>query len=325
MPWKWVTVALASSPDGAGIKVFSKAVKGFDCNVNGLRNLYITATLLLVSPAAAAELPLTIEDLIAEEGRTQLDMSVTYVNDQSQRLSTGDAIIVPTGDASFVLLPTRFGEFESNTDAFIGTLGLRRGVTRDTEIYVRASYLYRNERYGDLSGNFKDTENRFLSSWVGLNHQFSRDGKTPALLGFIEGAAYEKYQQGSDSGKSWALGLTTYRAIDPVVLSVTGSFQWNQERDDGEASYEPGNLFFLTPSVAFAVNDRVTLTSGFKWTFLEAGYLDDEPQGFDRTSTDLTLGLGYGVSKGNTLNVSFSANVSGQSGASLRFNWLYAI
>lgn len=305
--------------------MFSKAVKGFDCNVNGLRNLYITATLLLVSPAAVAELPLTIEDLIAEEGRTQLDMSVTYVNNQSQRLSTGDAIIVPTGDASFVLLPTRFGEFESNTDAFIGTLGLRRGVTRDTEIYVRASYLYRNERYSDLNGSYRDTENRFLSSWVGLNHQFSRDGKTPALLGFIEGAAYEKYEQGSDSGKSWALGLTTYRAIDPVVLSVTGSFQWNLDRDDGDADYDPGNLFFLTPSVAFAVNDRVTLTSGLKWTFLEAGERDGESQGFDRTSTDLTLGLGYGVAKGNTLNVSFSANVSGQSGASLRFNWLYAI
>jgi hypothetical protein len=106
--------------------------------VNGLRNLHITSILLLLSPAAAAELPLTIEDLIAEEGRTQLDMSVTYANNQSQRLSTGEPIIVPTGDASFILLPTRFGEFESNTDAFIGTLGLRRGLTPDTEIYVRA-------------------------------------------------------------------------------------------------------------------------------------------------------------------------------------------
>ena len=293
--------------------------------MNELRNFYVTSILLLVSPAAVAELPLTIEDLIAEEGRTQLDMSVTYVNNQSQRLSAGEAIIVPTGDASFVLLPTRFGEFESNTDAFVGTLGLRRGLARDTEIYARASYLYRNERYSDFNGSYRDTENRFLSSWVGLNHQFSRDGRTPALLGFIEGAAYEKYEQGSDSGKSWALGLTTYRAIDPVVLSVTGSFQWNLDRDDGDADYDPGNLFFLTPSVAFAVNDRVTLTSGLKWTFLEAGERVGESQGFDRTSTDLTLGLGYGVAKGNTLNVSFSANVSGQSGASLRFNWLYPI
>ncbi len=80
----------------------------------------------------------------------------------------------------------------------------------------------------------------------------------------------------------------------------------------------------LTPSVAFAVNDRVTLTTGFQWMNRQADRYDDKPQGFRRTSTDVTLGLGYGVSKGNTLNFSFKANVSGQNGADLRLNWLYA-
>ena len=153
--------------------------------MNGLRNLYIPSIPLLVSPAAVADLPLTIEDLVAKEAKARPGISLPYVNSESPGLSTGDPVVVQTGESSFVVLLTRLGEFKGNTDAFVGTLG-----------------------------------------------------------------------------------LTTCRAIDPAVLSVTESFPCNQERDDGEASYE-------------------------------AGYRDDEPQGFDRTSTDLTPGPGCGVANEN--------------------------
>ncbi|MGB3621238.1 MAG: hypothetical protein WBA20_07830 [Ketobacter sp.] len=217
-----------------------------------------------------------------------------------------------------------FPWFKGNTDVLVATLGVRYGVTRDAEVYTRASYLYRSTRSSDLSGINNDSENRFVDSWLGLNYQFSQDNNTPALLGFIEGALYEKHQKSGSSGKSWSLGMTTYRAIDPVVLSVTTAFQWNQKRNDGDVSFQPGSYFLLTPSVAFAVNDRVTLTTGFQWMNSQTDRYDDKPQGFRRTSTDVTLGLGYGVARGNTLNFSFKANASGQSGADLRLNWLYA-
>ena len=176
--------------------------------MNGLRNLYIPSIPLLVSPAAVADLPLTIEDLVAKEAKARPGISLPYVNSESPGLSTGDPVVVQTGESSFVVLLTRLGEFKGNTDAFVGTLG-----------------------------------------------------------------------------------LTTCRAIDPAVLSVTESFPCNQERDDGEASYE-------------------------------AGYRDDEPQGFDPRSG---MRGSKRTRRGGMLSLSFSANVSGQSGASLGFNWLYAI
>lgn len=46
-----------------------------------------------------------------------------------------------------------------------------------------------------------------------------------------------------------------------MVFSLTTAYRFNQSRKDGEA-YKPGNLFLLNPSIAFAVNDRVTLTTG---------------------------------------------------------------
>lgn len=42
-----------------------------------------------------------------------------------------------------------------------------------------------------------------------------------------------------------------------------------------------------------------------------------------KLTTDLLLGVGYGFDKGNTLNATFKANASGESGAELRVNWLY--
>ncbi|WP_449192421.1 hypothetical protein [Thauera sp.] len=41
------------------------------------------------------------------------------------------------------------------------------------------------------------------------------------------------------------------------------------------------------------------------------------------TATDLLLGVGYGVARGNTLNTTFKVNASGRSGTELRANWLY--
>lgn len=288
------------------------------------RSIFITSLLIVIATTASADLPLSVEGIITEEGSIKLDSSLSYSNSDHQRLMTGDPIVIQTGPSSFISLPTKISESKTNTEVVVTTLGLRYGLTPDAEIYTRASYLYRSTRFNDLAQMNSDNEKRFVDSWLGLNYQFLQDSATPALFGFIEGALYEKHQQSHSSGKSWTVGMTAFRAIDPVVLSLTTAFQWNQKRKDGDARFQPGSYYFLTPSVAFAVNDRVTLTTGFQWMSHQADYYDSTAQGFRRTSTDVTLGMGYGVAKGNTLNFSFKANVSGQSGADLRLNWLYA-
>ena len=204
----------------------------------------------------------------------------------------------------------------------VGTLGLRYGLTAKAEIYGRVSYLHNSSRSSDLSGTSSSSDSRFADAWGGVNYQFKKDDDTPALLGFAEVALLEKHSKSSASFKSWMLGVTTYKAIDPVVLSLTAAYRFNQARQDGAADYKPGNLLFLNPSLAFAVNDRVTLTTGLQWTNRQADTLDGNAQGFRRTSTDLLLGAGYGVANGNTLNFTFKANASGRDGADLRLNWL---
>lgn len=284
----------------------------------------LCASLILAIPLPAwAELPLTVENLITDAGKLRMELSLAYANTDRAGISIGEPIIVQTGPTSFITVPTSLGESLGNSDTVVGTLGLRYGLTTDTELYARISGLSSNQRNSGVDGTTTSSESRFVDAWVGINYQFKQDDDGPAVLGFAEIALREKHRQDSASLKSAMLGVTAYHAIDPILFSLTAAYQFNRARADGSYRYQPGNLLLLNPSVGFAVNDRVTLTAGAQWTYRQADRLDGHSQGINRTSTDLLLGAGYGLTSDSTLTTTLKANVSGRSGSELRANWLY--
>ncbi len=289
-----------------------------------LQRFLFASYILSAAISAHADLPLTVEDLITDKGKIKFDLSLTYANADRQGIFTGEPITVQTGPTSFVTLPTLIGESLGNSDSLVGTLGLRYGLTGKAEIFARASYLTLNSRSSNVTGTSESSEDRFADAWAGINYQFKKDDDTPAVLGFAEIALHEQHENSNSTFKSAQVGLTTYKAIDPVVFSLTTAYRFNQNRQDSDKDFKPGNLFLLNPSIAFAVNDRVTLTAGMQWTNRQADQWDGKAQGFRRTSSDLILGVGYGFSKGSTVNLTFKSNVSGFNGADLRLNWLHA-
>lgn len=200
---------------------------------------------------------------------------------------------------------------------------LRYGWRGNTEIYGRGSWLSTQQRVRDTNGVHSLANSGFSDAWLGINHQFKKDDSSPAILGFAETAIIQRYQGGSSKFKSNLLGVTAYTSLDPVVLSVTGAYRINQNRQD--TKIRPGNLLLLNPSVAFAVNDRITLTTGFQWLNRAPDRINNSSNGYRQTSTDLVLGLGFGYDKDNILNLTFKMNASGRNWADLRMNWLYKI
>lgn len=281
------------------------------------------ATAVAFCAHANADLPLAVEGLITDEGKVKADLSISYANADRQGLAIADPITIQTGSTSFVTLPTLVGETQGNIDTAVLTLGLRYGLSAKTEVYTRLSALANRQRNSALGFTNTSSDSGFTDAWAGVNVKFKPDNETPAVLGFAEIALREKHRHSSASFRSALLGLTTFKAIDPVVFSLTGAYRFNQSRQDGEQSYKPGNLLLLNPSVAFAVNDRVTLTTGVQWTRRQADRMDGQMQSMARTATDLLLGVGYSFDKDNTLNTTFKLNASGRSGAEFRLNWLY--
>jgi hypothetical protein len=292
-----------------------------------MRKLHKNITVALlscVSPLAFAELPLTIEDIITDKGKVTLDATFSYANSNQKGVATGEPIIVQTSPTSFITIPTRIGETRTDTDTSVATVGLRYGLTRDAELYGRGSYLWNSSRSSSFSDTSSSSSSRFSDAWLGLNYRFLKDGETPALLGFVEVALTERLRESSSSAKSWLLGATSYSVIDPVVLSMTAAYRFNQERTDGVQRYKPGNLLLLNPSLAFAVNDRVSLSGGVQWLNRQPDLLDGQSQNFRRTTTDLNFGVSYGLSNATSLTFSVTSNASGSNGSSIRLNLLHA-
>ena len=220
-----------------------------------MKNILI-AFVSFISFCAHADLPLNIEDIMTDKGKLKLDASVTYINSESSRSELAAPIYIQTGSASFIPVPTEIQENGSNSDMLVGTLGLRYGLTGNTEIYGSGSYLGREDRRFD--GESSKTRDKHLSDVsLGISHTFLKDDKNPALIGFLEGTVYEKSRGKASSGKSWLIGATTYKAIDPVVLALTAAYRINSSKTlSDDVKYKAGNYWMLNPNIFFAANDQ---------------------------------------------------------------------
>ena len=204
-------------------------------------NIKHLSTLLLLSLSfqAAAELPLSLEELLTDKGKLRLESSISYTNVEREQTRLANPIYIQTGANSYIAVPTALQQGSRNSDLIIGTLGLRYGITAKTELYGNASYLWRNDRTYNGAAHSHSSDNLSNIS-LGISHTFKQDGKNPALIGFAEATLYEKSYGKASSGKSWLLGATTYKAIDPVVLSLTGAVRTNRRKNTDAGSLKTG-------------------------------------------------------------------------------------
>lgn len=283
-----------------------------------MKRIFLSALPAILPLSAYADLPLTIEDIITDKGKWKLETSLTYLNSENSRAALAAPVYIQTGATSFIPIPTEIQENGSNTDMLAGTLGLRYGLTGNTDIYGSGSYLWHEER--KLDGNGKTRNKRMSDISAGISHTFLKDDKNPALIGFLESTVYEKSRNKASSGKSWLIGATTYKAIDPVVLSLTAAYRINGSKTlSSNTKYKAGNYWMLNPNISFAANDRISLTGGIQWLGKQPDRLDGKKESARNTSTHAHFGAGFGFTKTTALNASARFNVSGQSSSELKF------
>lgn len=281
--------------------------------------------------AAFADLPLTVEGMLSAPNRWRVELGINYANTEQRGVSTGQPISVQVSAAQFVTIPTQIGTSRVNSDIIVLSPGVRYGLSENTELYGRSSWLSDSARIQGVSGTDSQTNNRFDSLWLGINHKLIEEGKSPALLGFVEIAAVERSllpgaTDSQDSyGHSGLIGATTYRVIDPIVLSFTGAYRINAPRDINNQSYIPGNFLVLSPSMSFAVNTDITLSAGLLWRNTRPDTLNGQDQSMLRTSTDLELGVAWLWDERTTLCINSKSNQSGGGGSDIGVTWTYKL
>lgn len=286
----------------------------------------ILTAMLMLPLAARADLPLTVEDMLTMQDRWRVELGAVYANSDKTGVHTGQSVSIQTGPAQFITLPTVAGESRTNTDTLVVTPGLRYGLSADTELYTRASWLNTSSRIQTPDGMRSESDSRFADWWGGFNRQLVKEGKTPALLGFAETAIAERSGDNTAHGKSWLLGLTAYRTLDPLVLAATVAYRVNLARPVGGQDQKPGNFLLINPSVNFAVNDQVTLSTGLQWRRQGADTIGGTAQGIVSTRTDLVLGMGFQWDQQTTVNFTGRVNASGNgNGAEIGLTVLFKL
>lgn len=202
---------------------------------------------------ARADLPLTVEDLLTTQGRYRIEAGFVFAN-RDQRRTESALQTIQTGVGQFIQIPVSLGNTRRNADVLVSTLEFRYGLSLGNELYTRISGASSTVRQDKVNSAFTRSSHAVNDWTLGINHRFSDDNDTPALLLFIEGALVENMRQdGADfvHGKTWQIGFTAYSAIDPLVLSITGGYRRSGDRETNGVSLDPGDLLWLNPSVGF--------------------------------------------------------------------------
>lgn len=269
-----------------------------------------------------ADLPLTVENVIADKGKTTLDLGLTYGNTKSNNTKLDGYIPVQISTSSFINIPTSAYSEKSQNEFLIATIGAKHGIFKNLDISLRSNFLYRSDRYIEIDKTEKTSSDlSFADLSFGINYQFLQDAKYPAIVGFSEIQAYEKNDYKNVNFSGLTLGLTTYRSYDPIVLSLTTGYKFNRTRMTANGELKPADLFFLNPQVAFAANDKISLIAGFGFKATGNQRLNDKDSETALNSLDYSFGLGYGLDSNSSFNLIATIRQEFANSSEIRLNY----
>ncbi|TAJ77329.1 MAG: hypothetical protein EPO42_10305 [Gallionellaceae bacterium] len=113
---------------------------------------------------AFADLPLTVEGLLSAQNRWRAELGINYANAEQRGVSAGQPVVVQVATAQFVSVPTQIGTARINSDTIVLSPGLRYGLSENTELYGRASWLSDSSRIQGVNGTDSQTFLLFLKS-----------------------------------------------------------------------------------------------------------------------------------------------------------------
>jgi len=293
----------------------------------------ILPTLIFTSTFSsyAAENPeadelLPIEDLLTSENQWTFSLATIYANSETTGAVVGETTLVQTGPGQFVTVPVDITQKRTNNDTLILVPTLRYGLTKDTQLSIHTSLSASQTRTQGQNGIDSDSSTRFADTWIGIDHRFRKEGDSPGFFAFLETSLAENLSTDSTDlayGKSWLVGATFYRAIDPILMNLNTALQISLERESGGQDIDPGDFLSISPTAHFLPNRDIALSFGFNWTIRDTDKVDGKKISFRTTRTDLSFGFDYAVSKQSIFFVSLNTNISGGTGSSVGVTWNY--
>lgn len=260
-------------------------------------------SLLLGSAPVYADLPLTVESLISDQGKFTLESGLIYGNSKSKETNVTGVVPIQVGTNAYINLPAELSQNERQTDYIVANVAMKYGINPKTDIGIRANGIYQSQR--NLDVNTQNSMNTTTLTDVALtgSYQITEDAKYPAIVSFADLGVLEKRQNKNLSFSNLSIGLIAYRSYDPIVLSVTTGYKHYFDKKVNENMIKPSTLFFINPQVAFSANDRISLLAGFNLRYIGTQKVNNLIQSKQRNDTDIMFGMGYGLENNANINI----------------------
>jgi len=269
--------------------------------------------LLTLCPASVhAQLPLSIDALLMPESTFTASVQTQWQQIRQPVLARRET---PSGAA---LLSVG----HSNAGQGVTAIGARYGVAARMEVNGRLTHRQTRWRNPGTSARQADGYGADVGvSWLALPEHGAPAVLLDVRADVVSSRAFPGAQQQWLDG--FEFGVTAYRSIDPVVLSLSARYRYQDRQGDAAVSAEGAHNLMLAPQVNFAVNANVTLVGGLSLQYRD---FDTDPSVGDESSvaTALRLGLGYAAGRSSTffLNTNIATSGSG-AGAGFDLEWLY--
>lgn len=192
--------------------------------------LFVTVS-LHVSLEASAQSPITIEQLLAKPSTWQISSSFDYRSAMSE---------------------SSWLERQSSW-----LMGVRYGLSDRLELNARLQ----TQQFSQSNADQQIREQSHRLS-VGSNWLINRESTIPALLLEARAVLGSSGSNGRRTLPGGQIAMTTYKSIDPLVLSLSTSLSFQRDYRIDAWDVKPGASWRIEPGVNFAVNPRVTLFGG---------------------------------------------------------------
>jgi hypothetical protein len=265
--------------------------------------------------AELSDLTLIVEDEIPEAKHFILDVGLDFINASKVSAISSGVTSLQIGPNEFTLVSGPVSEQKSTFDQVFLSTGLRYGLSDDMQLQARISGFYSHTETIESSGITSNSGSGFSNLTLGLTRRLIRDKGNKGLLAFGSFSLAQRATIGDKTknlyGRSFSLGVSGYTSIDPIVLSLNLSTNFNLKQRIADDKLQPGHNFVIAPTINFAVNDQITLSWGTQWLRQGSMYLNDKKVAISQTQTSMNFGLGYAPSKNLMVIGTFNTVVVG--------------
>lgn len=262
--------------------------------------------ILLLTPLLLFSKPVKVDEILTEQNKLKVDMSISYSN-INKKAGVTAPISYETMNGDFVNIPTYIGVSSTNQDYINYGFNLKYGISEKLEFFTNLNLFTSDTHISDSEFSNK-SEKGFNNLNLGLTYQVKKEDEKPSLLvggsvDLIERVTFSGEHKEDLNFKSYSFFATSYYTVDPIVFLLKADYRLNLEKKYKDENINSGNIFTLSPNIYFAVNPYTSINWGIRYQFKGKDRINEKVISDSGSSVSYLFGVSYEINSKYTFNL----------------------